>query len=113
LAAGEVATIDAPALLILKLWLDARLIEAGWWGLAETRIQGVEGSRLVIDAEPEVERVIRSWIGDLVDEGVETSEFERLRAAAVSYFEAIRTELQIILWQRAPGGAISSPDGFA
>jgi len=34
-------------------WLDAKVIEAGWWGQVDSRIEGIEGSRLTrMDSAP-------------------------------------------------------------
>ena len=112
LALGEVATADLPGLLVLKTWLDAKLIEAGWLGMAELRIDGLEGSRLIIDAEPDLEREIRKWIAELGEMGIVDEDFDQVRNAAMGYFDRIRRELQIILWQRAPEGIVQTPASF-
>jgi hypothetical protein len=110
---GEVATADLPGLLVLKTWLESRLIEVGWAGRVDIRVDGLEGSRLVIDGDPAPVSVVRSWIAELSSDGLEDAEYERVRAAAAGYFERARTDLQIILWQRAPQGAISPPSAFS
>jgi hypothetical protein len=112
LALGEVATADLPGLLVLKTWLDAKLIEAGWLGLAQLRIDGLEGSRLIIEAEPGLDRSIRAWITELAEMGIADEDFEQVRNAAMGYFDRIRRELQIILWQRAPEGTVQLPLNF-
>ena len=109
LAVGEVATADMPGLIVLKTWLEARLIEAGWWGRVDLRIDGIEGSRLIIEGDPEREAIVRSWIAELAADGIAEEEFERVRIASAGYFQRIRRELQIILWQRAPEGTILPP----
>jgi len=106
---GQVATVDVPGLVVLKTWIETRLIEAGWWGSVALTIDGLEGSRLVISGPPEMEARVREWIGELAGSGIDPATFERVRDASAGYFDRIRTELQIILWQRAPGGAIPPP----
>ena len=107
--AGSVATGDLPSLLVLKMWLDGKLIEAGWWGQVDLRIRGIEGSRLVIDAGPDREQQVRDWIRRLADEGIDESEFLRARTAASGYFDRIRQDLQVFLWQRDAAGSIQPP----
>ena len=48
---GSVSTGDLPALVILKVMLDRKLIEAGWWRDVELRISASEGSDLQIRPE--------------------------------------------------------------
>ncbi len=107
--AGSVATGDLPSLLVLKMWLDGKLIEAGWWGQVDLRIKGTEGSRLVIDAALDREQQVREWIRHLAEEGIEESEFLWARSAAAGYFDRIRQDLQIFLWQRDARGLIQPP----
>ena len=109
LSAGQVATGDLPGLLVLKTWLDAKVIEAGWWGQVDLRIEGIEGSRLIIDADAEQDAVIQAWIQEVEQVGLEEEEFLRVRNAALGYFNRIRRELQIMLWQRDPRGTIRNP----
>ena len=113
LPAGEVATGDIPSLLILKMWLDARLIEAGGWSAVRVEVDATKGSRLSVDAEPERARQVRSWIDEIINDGMDETEFERVRAAALGYFERIRRDLAILLWQRDPGGAITPPSAVS
>ena len=109
LPAGEIATVDIPSLLILKVWLDARLIEAGGWSSARLDIDATEGSRLLVDANPARARQVRSWIEEIAERGIDQTEFERVRSAAVRYFDRTRRDLQILLWQRDPVGSIPPP----
>ena len=109
LSAGRVATGDLPALVVLKTWLDAKLIEAGWWGQVESRIRGIEGSRLVIEGDAQQYAVVQAWIQELEELGLEDGEFLRVRSAAQGYFNRIRRDLQILLWQRDPRGTIRLP----
>ena len=41
--AGSVATGDIPSLLTLKMWLDGKLIEAGWFEQVTLRIDASKG----------------------------------------------------------------------
>ncbi len=109
LSAGRVATGDLPALLVLKTWLDAKIVEAGWWGQVDLRIEGIQGSRLIIDADAEQDAVVQAWIQEVEEMGLEDGEFLRVRSAALGYFNRIRPDLQILLWQRNPQGTIRPP----
>ena len=109
LSVGPVSTGDLPSLVVLKTWLDAKVIEAGWWGQVGLDIVGTEGSRLLIEADPGREEQIRAWISDVAAEGLSDDEFLRVRSAAGGYFNSIRRELQILLWQRDPRGMIRPP----
>lgn len=109
LSVGPVSTGDLPSLVVLKTWLDTKLIEAGWWGQVGLDIVGTEGSRLLIEADPGREEQIRAWISDVAMEGLSDDEFLRVRSAAGGYFDSIRRELHILLWQRDPRGMIRPP----
>ena len=108
-AVGDFATVDVPGLVVLKTWLEARVIEAGWSGRVGVAIDGLEGSRLLISGDAPHLAVVRSWIADLAEAGLEDGDFERVRSAAVEHYRRLRPELQIILWQRNPDGTISVP----
>ncbi len=108
-AVGEFATVDVPGLVVLKTWLEARLIEAGWSGRIDVTIDGLEGSRLLVSGDAPHLAVVRSWIAELAENGLEQDDFERVRAAATEHYRRMRRELQIILWQRAPDGTIRLP----
>ena len=107
--AGSVATGDIPSLLTLKMWLDGKLIEAGWFEQVTLRIDGLEGSRLLIETDAEREAQVREWIREVAEQGISENEFAGARTAAIRYFDRIRSDLQILLWQRDPRGSIRSP----
>ena len=109
LAEGPVSSGDLPSLLVLKVWLDAKLIEAGWWGDVDLRIDGTRGAALIIDADPEREVQIREWIRAVGEAGIEEDEFLRVRSAATGLYDRIRTDLKILLWQKDPGGTLPLP----
>ncbi len=109
MSAGSVATSDIPSLLTLKMWLDGKLIEAGWWEQVKLRIDGLEGSRLLIETDVKREAQVREWIREVAEEGISEAEFAGARTAAIGYFDRIRSDLQILLWQRDPRGSIRSP----
>lgn len=109
LAAGRVARGDIPSLMVLKTWLEAKVVEAGWWGQVALGIEGIEGSRLIIEADAEQDAQVRAWIRDVAENGLEEEEFLRVRSATLGYFDRIRRELQILLWQRDPRGTIRLP----
>ena len=53
--------------------------------------------------------VVQAWIQEVEEKGLEDGEFLRVRGAALGYFNRIRPELQILLWQRNPQGTIRLP----
>ncbi len=113
ISVDEVATIDLPALVILKVWLDRKVIEAGWSGEVGVGIRATEGSRLWIEADTLRQEQIERWLegASVAFEGEAGAvEFGRLQAASGAYFDQIRRDLQILLSQRAPGGEIPPPD---
>ena len=107
--AGSVATGDIPSLLTLKMWLDGKLIEAGWFEQVTLRVDGLEGSRLLIETDAEREAQVREWIREVAEQGISENEFAGARTAAIRYFDRIRSDLQVLLWQRDPRGSIRSP----
>ena len=107
--AGSVATGDIPSLLTLKMWLDGKLIEAGWFEQVILRFDGLERSRLLIETDAEREAQVREWIREVAEQGISEKEFVGARTAAIRYFDRIRSDLQVLLWQRDPLGVIRSP----
>ena len=53
--------------------------------------------------------MVQAWIQEVEEKGLEDGEFLRVRGAALGYFNRIRPELQILLWQRNPQGTIRLP----
>lgn len=113
---GAVATADLPALVILKTWLDRKVIEAGWSGLVSVRIAGTEGSRIVIVADPVRKARVESWLASgasYFDSEAGALEFQQLGPASSAYYDRIRADLAILLSQRAPFGQILPPDAVS
>ena len=106
---GQVATGDLPSLLVLKAWLEGKLIEAGWWQWVKLRIDGLEGPRLLIEGDPRLTTQVRSWIQQVVTHGLTGRELSLSKVAAAHHYGRIRRDLQILLWQRDPLGSIRSP----
>jgi hypothetical protein len=109
-AQGPVSSGDLASLVVLKTWLDAKVIEAGWWGQVNLRIDGVEGSRLIIEADTEQEEQIQAWIAEVAEGGLDEEEFLRVRSAARGSYDRLRRDLQLLLWQRDPSGTLPLPD---
>jgi len=103
---GSVSTGDLPALVILKVMLDRKLIEAGWWRDVELRISASEGSDLQIRADAEKRVVILRWIKQIGAEKPPDTEFAWAREVAIHRFETLRGDLQALTWERDPQGTI-------
>ena len=103
---GSVSTGDLPALVILKVMLDRKLIEAGWWRDVELRISASEGSDLQIRADAEKRLVILRWIKQIGGEKPPDTEFAWAREVAIHRFETLRGDLQALTWERDPQGTI-------
>lgn len=109
---GVIATRDLPSLVILKVWLDSRVIEAGWSREVRLRVAGPEGARIAVETDPARLVEIEQWLSEAsVRFGTERGEreFAELREAAGAYFDEIRRDLEILLAQRAPGGEVPPP----
>ena len=52
---------------------------------------------------------MREWIREVAEQGISEKEFVGARTAAIGYFDRVRSDLQIFLWQRDPRGLIRSP----
>lgn len=109
---GRIATADLPSLLILKVWLDARLIAAGWAGIVEVGLAGEEGSDLVVRGAGGGEAQVLSWMDEAAGffgKPEAEGRFMELRRVAGAWFERFRKDLQVLLWQRAPMGEVAPP----
>jgi hypothetical protein len=99
---GKVANIDLPALLVLKMILDRKLIEAGWWTDATVRLDGTRGAELSIDAPGAIRDEIISWIKAIAAAPPAEADFVWAREAATHHLNDILPDLQSLVWQRVP-----------
>jgi hypothetical protein len=97
---GKVANIDLPALIVLKLMLDRKLIESGWWHDAALRIDATTGATLEIDAPATIRTQVTQWMKNIAAVPVPEADFVWGREAAINHLNDILPDVQILLWQR-------------
>ena len=107
---GKVANIDLPALLVLKMLLDRKLIEAGWWTDATVRLDATRGAELAIDAPSAIRDEIMSWIKAIAVAPLADADFAWAREAAIHHLNEILPDLQSLVWQRVPDYVIPNLD---
>jgi hypothetical protein len=110
---GKVTAGDLPALFILKVLLDRKIIEAGWWNDVELRISASEGAALQIDADGERRASVIEWIKRIASDKPSDLEFAWAQEVAIHRFATIRADLQALTWERDPQGAIQNPGTIA
>ncbi len=103
---GKVSSGDLPALFILEVMLQLRVIQAGWWRDAEVRIDAGEGSALQIHADDEKRAQVLDWIKAIASEPMPDDSFVWAREVAIHRFDSVRADLQALSWERDPQGAI-------
>jgi hypothetical protein len=101
-AIGKVANIDLPALLVLKMLLDRKLIEAGWWTDATVWLDATRGAELSIDAPAAIRNEIISWIKAIASSPPAEADFVWAREAAIHHLNDVLPDLQSLVWQRVP-----------
>ncbi len=97
---GSVANVDLPALMILKMALDRRLLEFGLWDDIQVEIKAGEGSQLTIHGSDEGRQRVSSWIKELAQQGLTDDEFAWAREAAIHHLAKMLPDLQSLFWQR-------------
>jgi hypothetical protein len=105
-AKGNVSSGDLPALVLLKVLLDRKLIEAGSWTDAELRIDATAGSTLTISADTERRAGIIEWIKRWAAEKPTDSDLAWAREVAIHRFGTMQADLQALTWERDPQGTI-------
>lgn len=103
---GKIPGPYLPSLLVLKMLLDRRLIEAGMWSDVQLEILASDGSSLAIrGSEPDRRRVL-DWIEELASRPVPEEDVEWAREAAIHHFADFLPELQSQIWEWTPDGII-------
>lgn len=106
-AKGDVTSTDLPALLILTVLLDRKLIEAGWWRDVQLNIDASVGSTLQIRSGDDTRRArVIEWIKRIAAEKPSDSDFAWAREVAIHRFDTVRPDLQALIWERDPQGTI-------
>ena len=104
---GAVANVDLPALLILKMMLDRRLIEGGLWNDVQLQITAAEGSQLSIQGDDAARRRVLTWINEFAANAPSSEELEWGIEAGVHHLDSIKPDLQGLIWQRDRQGIFS------
>jgi hypothetical protein len=110
---GDVTSGDIPALVLLKVILDRKLIEKGLSGEVRLSITVPGGSTLKIEGpEPERQRVL-SFIREIVRSAPSQAEMTWAREAAIHRMGQMLPDLQSLVWGRDPEGSLGNVDFIA
>ena len=72
----------------------------------ELRISASEGSGLQIQADAEKQAQVSAWIKRIASESPSDTELAWAREVAIHRFDAVRAEIQALIWERDPQGTI-------
>jgi hypothetical protein len=103
---GKIPGPHLPALLILKMLLDRRLIEAGMWNDVRLEIRAAEGSTLTIHGSEADRGRVMSWIREIASSPIPDEDVEWAREAASHHLADFLPDLQSLTWEWAPDGTI-------
>ncbi len=110
---GNVSSGDLPALFILKTMLDLKIIQAGWWRDVQLRISADVGSTLQIRADERsvgsdntMRAQILAWIREIGSAKPDDAYYAWVREVAIHHLDDARKDLQLLIWERDPLGAI-------
>jgi hypothetical protein len=103
---GKIPGPHLPALLVMKMLLDRRLIEAGMWNDLQLDIRASEGSTLTIHGSDADRARVLSWIEDIASRPIPEEDLEWAREAAIHHLEDFLPDLQSLIWEWTPDGTI-------
>jgi hypothetical protein len=103
---GKIPGPHLPALLLLKMLLDRRLIEAGMWNDVQVDIRASEGSTLTIHGSDAGRARVSSWIQDFATRPIPNEDLEWAREAAIHHLADFLPDLQSLVWEWTPDGTI-------
>jgi hypothetical protein len=103
---GKIPGPHLPALYILKMLLERRLIEAGMWNDVQLEIRATEGSTLTIHATDADRARVRGWIEDIASRPIPDEELDWAREAAIHHLDEFLPDLQSLTWEWIPDGTI-------
>lgn len=103
---GKITSADIPALLVLKMLLDRRLIESDLWNDIQLEIRAAEGPTLSIRGREDSRRIVRDWIREIASRPLPEADLEWAREAAVHHLPGIRPQLQSLIWVLNSDGLI-------
>jgi methionine synthase II (cobalamin-independent) len=106
MAAGKIPGPHLPALFVMKMLLDRRVIEAGMWNDIQLEIRASEGSTLTIHGS-DTDRVrVLSWIEDIASRPIAEEDLEWAREAANHHLADFLPDLQSMIWEWTPDDTI-------
>lgn len=103
---GKITSADIPALFVLKMMLDRRLIEAGLWNAVQLEIRVSEGSTLAIHGSDADRHTVTGWIAEIASHPIAETDMNWAREAAIHHLPEFRPDLQSLAWQWNPEGAL-------
>jgi len=103
---GKITSVDIPALLVLKMLLDRRLIEAGLWSDVHLEIRAEKGSTLSIQGSDADRRVVLDWLREIAAQLPAKADLDWAREAAIHHLTEFRPDLQSLIWEWNPDGVL-------
>jgi len=103
---GKITSVDIPALLVLKMLLDRRLIEAGLWSDVHLEIRAEKGSTLTIQGSDADRRVVLDWLREIAAQLPAKADLDWAREAAIHHLTEFRPDLQSLIWEWNPDGVL-------
>ncbi len=103
---GKIPGPHLPSLLVLKMLLDRRLIEAGMWNDVRLEIRASEGSTLTIHGTEADRGRVLSWIEEIASRPIPDEDVEWAREAAIHHLADSLPDLQSLTWEWIPDGTI-------
>jgi len=107
---GAVSSGDLPALFLLKVMLDRKIIESGWSHDTELRISAADGATLNIQADAAKRSQILAWIKRIAAEKPSDAEMAWAREVAIHRLDTVQVDLQSLIWERDPQGVLQDLD---
>jgi hypothetical protein len=104
---GNITSADIPALFVLKMLLDRRLIEAGYWNDVRLDIRAGEGSTLAIQGSEANRKVVMNWIQEIASRPPEDADMQWAIEAAIHHLPSALPELQSLIWIWNPAGVLT------
>jgi hypothetical protein len=104
---GNITSVDIPALLVLKMLLDRRLIEAGLWNDVHLEIRASQGSTLTVQGSDTDRRIVLDWLREFAALLPAKADIEWAREAAIHHLSEFRPDLQSLIWEWNPDGVLT------
>jgi len=104
---GNITSADIPAMVVLKLLLDRRLIEAGLWNDVQVEVRASQGSTLTVKGNDTDRSLVQNWIREIADRLPPEEDIQWAREAAIHHLHELRPQLQSLMWEWNPDGVLS------